>query len=166
MTGSYPWKIDNDFTTIVYITNISDQKAEFVGEVNYQGGHVVLEPRKLNPHETAVFDLRDFRDSQESDSLGNKLPPDVSLGQFKWAVKGITNGKLLLVGRAEMVSRSEAVSSSYSCNDPCPPYYQGDLDPFPPPIVLFLAQRSRQRGRQPFTVAGIATRGPLARLGR
>src|SRR5215470_14292813 len=24
MTGSYPWKTDDDFTTIVYITNISD----------------------------------------------------------------------------------------------------------------------------------------------
>jgi len=136
MTGSYPWQIADDFTTIVYITNISDQQAEFVGEVNYQGGHVLIEPRKLAPRETAVFDLEKFRDEQASDTTGNKLPKEVSLGQFKWAVHGVTNGKLLLIGRAEMVSRSQHVSTSYSCNDPCPPYYQGDLNPFPPPIVL------------------------------
>jgi len=35
-----------------------------------------------------------------------------------------------------LVSRSQQISTSYSCNDPCPPYYQGDLNPFPPPVVL------------------------------
>ncbi|MDX6446514.1 MAG: hypothetical protein QOH71_3588 [Blastocatellia bacterium] len=142
MTGSYPWKITDDFRTVAYITNISDQKAGFVGEINYQGGHVIIDPRELAPGETAVFDLEKFRNDQTSDNTGNKLPREVSLGQFKWAVHGVTNGKLLLIGRAEMVSRSQKISTSYSCNDPCPPYYSGDLDPFPPPTILVSATGS------------------------
>ena len=136
MTGSYPWKITKDYTTVVYITNISDQEAGFVGEINYRGGNFIVDPRKLQPGETAVFDLRKIRDEQVEDSAGRRLPKETSLGQFKWAVRGVTNGKLLLVGRAEMVSRSQQISTSYSCNDPCPPTYDGWLDPFPPPVVF------------------------------
>lgn len=125
-----------NFTTVVYITNISDQEAQFVGEVNSHGTKVALDPRKLRPGETAVFDMQKFRDEQTADGSGNKLSPDVTQGQFKWSIFGVTNGKLLLIGRAEMVSRSQNISSSYSCNDPCPPYLWGFLDPFPPPIII------------------------------
>jgi hypothetical protein len=123
-------------TTVVYITNISDQEAQFVGEVNYEGGKVAIDPRKLRPHETAVFDLQQFSDSQVADGLGNKLPRGATIGQFKWSIFGVTNGKLLLIGRAEMVSRSEHISSSYSCNDPCPPYIVGSIDPLEPYIIV------------------------------
>lgn len=135
MTGSYPWKIVGDYTTLVYVTNISDQEAGFAGEINYGGGRFIYDPRTLRPGETAVFDLRKIRDEQSKDNAGRRLPKEVSLGQFKWAVRGATNGKLLLIGRAEMVSRSQRISTSYSCNDPCPPTYDGWLDPFPPPVV-------------------------------
>ena len=136
MTGSYPWKIADDFTTVVYITNISDQKAEFIGEINYSGGRVVIDPRNLEPGETAVFDMEKVRADQIPDNAGKVVPLEVSLGQFKWTVHGVTNGKLLLIGRAEMVSRSQAISTSYSCNDPCPPFLAGSLDPFLPPVVF------------------------------
>jgi hypothetical protein len=96
----------------------------------------LIDPRKLAPGETAVFDLGKIRADQTPDHAGDTVPHEVSIGQFKWAVHGVTNGKLLLIGRAEMVSRSQNISSSYSCNDPCPPNYQGDLNPFPPPIVI------------------------------
>ena len=128
MTGSYPWKISDDFTTVVYITNISDQKAEFIGQINFDGGHFVIDPRELAPGETAVFDLEKIRHEQETDNAGITIPRDISIGQFKWAIYGVTNGKLLLIGRAEMVSRSQHMSSSYSCNDPCPPYIVGSVD--------------------------------------
>jgi hypothetical protein len=136
MTGSYPWKINNDFTTVVYITNISDQEAQFIGEVNSHGTKVALDPRKLKPGETVVFDMAQFRDSQTPDASGNRLRSDATQGQFKWSIFGVTNGKLLLIGRAEMVSRSQRISTSYSCNDPCPPYLWGYMDPFPPPVVI------------------------------
>jgi hypothetical protein len=137
MTGSYPWKISDDFTTLVYITNISDQKAEFIGQINYDGGHFVIDPRKLAPGETAMFDLEKIRDDQAADNAGAKIPRGASIGQFKWAIHGVTNGKLLLIGRAEMVSRSQNISSSYSCNDPCPPYYFGWMDPLQPILIIY-----------------------------
>ncbi len=136
MTGSYPWKITKDYTTVVYITNISDISAEFVTQINYDGGKFVIDPRKLEPGETAVFDLRKIRDEQAGDNVGRKLPKLMAQGQFKWAVRGDTKGKQVLVGRAEMVSRTQQVSTSYSCNDPCPPSYGADLNPFPPPVVV------------------------------
>jgi hypothetical protein len=136
MTGSYPWKIDDDFTTVAYITNISDQQAEFIGQINFDGGHFVIDPRKLNPGETAVFDFEKIRHDQEADNAGASLPLNASLGQFKWAIHGVTNGKLLLIGRAEMVSRSNHISTSYSCNDPCPPYMVGWLDGLQTPIIV------------------------------
>lgn len=135
MTGSYPWKVTKDYSTVVYVTNITDQQAGFAGEINYSGGNIIIDPRTLEPGETAVFDLRKIRDERKADKSGRTLLPAVSLGQFKWAVRGPTGGKLALIGRAEMVSRSERISTSYSCNDPCPPSYDGWLDPFPPPVV-------------------------------
>lgn len=42
----------------------------------------------------------------------------------------MTNGKVALIGRAEMVSASQRISTSYSCNDPCPPYYVLTVDGF------------------------------------
>jgi hypothetical protein len=131
MTGTYPWKVSDDFTTVVYITNISDQQAEFVTQINYDNGKFIGTPGKLKPGETAVFDLQKIRDQQMKDNAGHPLPKDVSLGQFMWAVRGVTNGKLLLIGRAEMVSRSQHISTSYSCNNPCPPYYVLTVDGFP-----------------------------------
>ncbi len=136
MTGSYPWKVSQDFTTVVYITNITDEPAEFVGEINYSGGHYLLDARKLAPGETAVFDMREVRERQEQNRERQKMAKDKSLGQFKWAVRGDTKGKQVLIGRAEMVSRSQQISTSYSCNDPCPPYYGASINPFPPPIIM------------------------------
>ena len=136
MTGSYPWKVTNDFTTLIYITNVSDQEAEFMGEINYRGGRVIIDPRKLQSGETAVFDMRKVRDEEMADSDGRKVPREVSSGQFKWSVRGETKGKHLLIGRAEMVSRSQRISTSYSCTDPCPPWYGAEMTPYPPPTVF------------------------------
>jgi len=136
MTGSYPWKIDKDYTTVVYVTNISDREAEFVSQINYDGGKFVIDPRKLQPGQTATFDLQKIRDEQVSDNTGRSLPKTASLGQFKWAVRGLTGGKLVLIGRAEMVSRSQRISTSYSCNDPCPPVYFLTIDGFEPIFAL------------------------------
>jgi hypothetical protein len=136
MTGSYPWKVTNDFTTLIYITNVSDQEADFMGEINYRGGRVIIDPRKLQSGETAVFDMRKIRDEEMADSEGRKVPRAASSGQFKWSVRGETKGKHLLIGRAEMVSRSQRISTSYSCTDPCPPFYGAEMNPYPPPTVF------------------------------
>jgi len=112
MTGSYPWKADEGFSTTVYITNITDIQQEFVGQVNFEGGKLTLKPRKLAPGETAEIDLKKLRDEQKTDDLGGKIPGHIRQGQFRWAVHGVTEGKLALIGRAVMKSKSNKIMTS------------------------------------------------------
>src|SRR5207247_1273742 len=125
MTGSYPWKADDEYSTVVYITNITDIPQEFVGQVNFDGGKLVLKPRRLAPGETAEINLKKLRDEQVTDDLHNTIPLTVTQGQFRWATHGRTGHKLALIGRAVMTSRSNSIMSSYSCPDHCPPIYAG-----------------------------------------
>jgi hypothetical protein len=129
MSGVYPWKTSDDFTTIIYITNISDGSAEFVAQIHYDGGKYVLGVRKLAAGETAVFDMKKVIDEQKPDYGKRLLPKNLQLGQFKWLVHGVTGGKIILNGRAEMVSRSQRISTSYSCAPPCTVAVWGGVDP-------------------------------------
>lgn len=136
MTGAYPWKIQDDYKTVVYLTNITDQEAEFVAQINYEGGKFIMSPRKLKAGETAAFDLEKMRNERVTDSEGRSLPKAVSIGQFYWAVRGVTNGKIVLIGRAEMVSRTQQISTSYSCQTDCGLFYDVNLNPFPGTVVI------------------------------
>jgi hypothetical protein len=128
-TGAYPWRLDGDVSTIVSITNVSPLPSEFVVQLNYPGGPYVLNPRKLPANGTAIFDLQKIRDEQIPDRLGHTIPRDLQGGQFRWFIHGADSGRL--IGRAEMLSVSRQISSSYSCNDPCPPMFAGIyMDPW------------------------------------
>ncbi|PYS24349.1 MAG: hypothetical protein DMF72_05905 [Acidobacteria bacterium] len=127
MTGAYPWKIDGDYKSIAYVTNITDEPVEFVAELAYDGGKFTLGPRKLQARETANFDLEKIRDEQMKDVASHALPANVTHGQFKWAIRGASNGKIVLIGRTEMISRAQNVSSSYSCPMDCGPTYECDV---------------------------------------
>jgi hypothetical protein len=129
-TGAYPWRLDGDFSTVVSITNVAPAPSEFVVQINYAGGHYLLDPRKLDAGATARFDLRKIRDEQVPDRDGHTIPRSVEGGQFRWFIHGAGSGRL--IGRAEMLSVSRGVSSSYSCNMPCPPSFDhAQLDPNP-----------------------------------
>jgi IPT/TIG domain-containing protein len=119
MTGAYPWKIGDDYTTIIYITNISAGPASFVAQINYEGSKYIIDPRKLAAGETAIFDMREMIAEQKPDNANRLLPKDALIGQFRWSVHGVTGGKTVLIGRAEMVSRSQQISTSYSCAENC-----------------------------------------------
>ncbi len=85
--------------------------------------------RKLAAGETAVFDMKQVIDEQKPDYGKSLLPKNLQLGQFKWLVHGVTGGKIILNGRAEMVSRSQRISTSYSCAPPCTVGVWGGVDP-------------------------------------
>ncbi len=123
-TGGYPIRIDGDYSTIVSITNVSDKKSEFTAYINYEGGRYIYAARRLEVGETAVFDVRKIRDEQIPDGKGQKLPESFKVGQFRWSIHGGGIGARLL-GRAEVVSRSERVTSSYSCTGCCPSVFAG-----------------------------------------
>jgi hypothetical protein len=112
-TGAYPWRLDHDVTTVVSITNVGTTPSEFVVLINYPGGPYLLDPLKIAAGGTVLFDLRKIRDEQIPDRNGNTIPLSVKGGQFKWFIHG--GGSARLIGRAEMLSDSLGVSSSYSC---------------------------------------------------
>jgi hypothetical protein len=130
MSGAYPWRISDDYTTIIYITNISDEPAKFVAQINFDGGKYVIDPRKLAAGETAVFDMREMIAEQKQDNSNRRLPKDVQIGQFRWRVHGVTGGKTVLNGRAEMVSRTQQISMSYSCAESCLVDARAFFEPF------------------------------------
>ncbi|MBP6820731.1 MAG: Ig-like domain-containing protein [Acidobacteria bacterium] len=129
MTGAYPLKISDDYTTIVYLTNISASPTEFVAQINYDDGKYVLGIRKLAAGETAVFDMKQMIAEQKPDDGNRHLPKSLQSGQFKWVERGTTGGKIVLIGRAEMVSRSQRISTSYSCAENCLASHWGGITP-------------------------------------
>jgi len=118
-TGSYPWRVDNDYSTIVVLTNIGNQPARFQVELRYPGGPYSIKQRELAVGEAASFDLRQIRDEQQPDRIGKILPANLDRGQFHWSLV-VTPGEARIIGRAEVVSRSGRVASSYSCPVCCP----------------------------------------------
>jgi hypothetical protein len=113
-SGSYPWRIDKDYSSIVAISNIGNQPARFQVELRYPGGPYSIKQRELAVGQTAMFDLRQLRDEQQPDRTGKTLPQTLDRGQFHWSVVA-TPGDTRMIGRAEVVSRSGRVTSSYSC---------------------------------------------------
>ena len=126
--GAYPIRLDDDYTTVLSITNVGGQPGKFTMQVNYDGGIYAMFPRQLAPGETAIFDFRKIRNQQIPDSSGRLLPVSFAKGQIKWGIVGGPTTQL--IGRSEVISRNGDVSSSYSCGQCCPPsIWRGDILP-------------------------------------
>jgi hypothetical protein len=118
-TGSYPWRLDGDYNTIVTVTNVIDSVAKFQAWINYPGGSYQFTARELQAGETATFDLRKLRDLGVKDVKGHSLPTYVLGGQFRWSIAQ-GGGETKLNGRAEIASVKANRRSSYSCEVCCP----------------------------------------------
>ena len=118
-TGSYPWRVDEDYTTIVNITNISDHSASFIVDIRYPTGHYFLQVKDVAANGTSTFDLRKLISEQKPDNQGNVIPLSTTGGQFHWSIFGSPPSSKF-IGRSEVVSVSNHVSSSYSCPACCP----------------------------------------------
>ncbi len=123
-TGGYPIRLDGDYSTIISITNVSEVPTEFVAQVNYEGGPYLFNIHKLAAGETTTLDFRKIRDEQIPDWQGHTLPASFTRGQFRWSIHG-GGDAARLTGRAEILSLSKRVSSSYSCQTNCPISAQG-----------------------------------------
>lgn len=119
-TGAYPWRVDDDYKTVVSITNVGDETTQFNVAIHYNGGQYLVNPRDLAAGQTATFNLKQIRDGQIPDSHGNVIPLTVTSGQFRWSLIQKSPGSPHLIGRSEVVSRSGRVSISYSCPMCCP----------------------------------------------
>ena len=111
-TGSYPIRLDDEYTTVVAITNVTDQPGSFSWQINHAGGYYVAGLVEVPPGATRKIDLRQIRDEQKLDVNKHALPLDFKVGQFRWVP---FTPKVRFNGRAEMINVKDRVSSSYSC---------------------------------------------------
>jgi hypothetical protein len=116
--GGFPWKTDDNYTTIVYIKNESDLEREYIAKLTFDGGDYVLRVEKLKPGQTVAVDFKEFRDKQVPDVMGRLIPLEVTQGQASWSMRrGPNKG---MTGRSEQVNIKKGVSSTYACYNCCP----------------------------------------------
>lgn len=122
-TGSYPWRLDGEYSTLVSITNTLAQPTRYRATIKYKGGTYSPNLKELAAGETTLFDLRKIRDEQIPDKDGSVIPGSVTGGQFSWSLIG--GDTLRLIGRAQVISPSSRVSSNFSCPVCCPDSFSG-----------------------------------------
>jgi len=111
--GSYPWRLDNGYTTVVHLKNTLDKEVTALVQLRYEGGTYNPDRIKLAPYETLAIDIRRLRDAQEKDIRGEVMAADVETGQIAWFEEEVGS----LIGRAEVTNLSGAVASSFSCGE-------------------------------------------------
>jgi hypothetical protein len=121
-TGGYPWRLDGNYESHTYITNIGKVRGAFGAFLDPQNGkRYVIDTHFLEPGETAVIDYRKLRDQHEPDRNGLTLPNDVKFGAVQWFPL-FFDGSQHFIGRTEVLDRATGIASSFSCgNCPCSP---------------------------------------------
>ncbi|HXI25834.1 MAG TPA: Ig-like domain-containing protein [Pyrinomonadaceae bacterium] len=114
-TGGYPWYIDGNSSTSVYIKNASDTTQKYFVQINYAGGVYMIGMKTLGGGETVSYDVRTIRDQQIPDSRGRVIPLNISSGQVHWSA----NGDGMMIGRSEQADLVAGTSSNYACMNCC-----------------------------------------------
>lgn len=119
-TGGYPWNVNGDLSTFVYIKNVTDHKQEYMLEILSDGAEQPYRPglKSIEGGQTVMLDIRKLRDEQVPDALGNTIPAGAIRGQIQWSLRGIE--QLPMVGRSEQVDVARRWSFSYACMNCCP----------------------------------------------
>ncbi len=130
-TGGYPWRLDGDTATIVYIKNVTNRAQQYFVQLNYAGadetiaGTYATGLKSLAAGQTMTLDLRALRDEQTPDAQGHTIPLEATHGQLHWSMRGTEN--LVLIGRAEQVDTAHGLATSYACQNCCPDSFIGAL---------------------------------------
>lgn len=121
-TGGYPWSIDGDSSTVVYIKNVTDSPQKFTLDLDFgdggSSGVYATGMRTVEAHQTVALDVRELRDNQVPDTAGRTIPFAATHGQIRWSMHGTKN--LVLIGRVEQVDVAKGIASSYACQNCCP----------------------------------------------
>ncbi|MEJ2080311.1 MAG: IPT/TIG domain-containing protein [Acidobacteriota bacterium] len=120
--GNYPWRVDGDVSTVVYLKNVTSEPRDYTVQFDFDGGSYVVGMDTLDPDETVAIDVRELRDSQRPDVHGTVIPPDASEGQVHWSAQG-EGAQHSMLGRAEYVDAVHGFSSTYACSHCCPDTY-------------------------------------------
>jgi hypothetical protein len=122
-TGGYPWSIEGDSATVVYIKNVTDRPQQYSLQLTFAGGVYAPGLQTVETGQTVALDVRALRDHQVPDAEGRTIPPKVPRGQVSWSVVGAD--RLGLIGRAEQADVVGGLSSSYACVNCCPDSFNG-----------------------------------------
>lgn len=130
-TGGYPWRIEGNSSTIVYLKNTTDRPQDYTFQISYEGGVYVLGMRTIGPRQTVSVDVRALRDQQAPDINGATIPLTAERGQIVWSVRG--PDLLAMLGRSEQVDVVKGVSSNYACMYCCGnSFYAASISPTSP----------------------------------
>ena len=116
-TGGYPWHIEGDSSTLVYIKNTTTQPRQFRMYVMFDGGSYLYPLATVAPSQTTTIDLRSLRDNQVPDMNGSTIPLAATRGQVQWSMTG--GEDKVLIGRSEQVDLDKGISSNYACINCC-----------------------------------------------
>ncbi len=119
--GSYPWRLDNGYATVVHLKNTLGKEVTALVQLRYEGGSYNPDRIKLAPYQTVPIDIRKLRDAQQKDIRGGVMPKDIEDGQVAWFEEEVGS----LIGRAEVANIRGGIASSFSCQTgcQCPPVY-------------------------------------------
>ena len=127
-TGYYPWSIDDNNSSFVYLTNASDQPQQYTMSIRFEGGIYSLGLRSLAPGQSIAFDLRKMRDDKTPDQKGQVLPSNATHGQVHWSLHGLNERKI--IGRVEQANISAGMSITSACGGCCSDsFYDSYNDP-------------------------------------
>jgi hypothetical protein len=127
-TGNYPWSIDDNSATLVYIKNATDTPKRYTMFVTYEGGYWAVGEKEIPGGQTVAYDLRDLRDNQVPNSEGHTIPLTATGGQVHWSIRG--QEIRAMIGRAEQANTSNGTSTTSACGVCCPDNFQfAWLDP-------------------------------------
>jgi len=82
--GSYPWRLDNGYTTVVHLKNTLDKEVTAILQVRYDGGNYNPDRIKLAPYQTVAIDISQLRDGQNKDIRDGVMPKEMESGQVVW----------------------------------------------------------------------------------
>ena len=127
-TGGYPWYIEGDSSTVIYIKNVTDEIQKYRMYLKLTGGDYVFPLTTVAPHQTTVIDVRKLRDTQVPDVNGQTIPAGEKRGQIQWSLTGGVDR--VVIGRSEQVDLVQGISSNYACQNCCPnSFFDGWVTP-------------------------------------
>lgn len=115
-TGGYPWRLDGDYQSRIFISNTSDAPAVFVAQIIVSDiAPYIIGRRTIAPHATQIFDIRKLRDMQIKDERGATIPRSANQGQFIWGLESHRTDSSGLIGRNEVRSDKQLSVANLSC---------------------------------------------------
>lgn len=112
-TGNAPWRIDGDYDTSVIVVNASEDPETYMVRLHYDELDNVSRTHRIVVGATEMYGLRRLRDAGQVGIFPKPLPSDVTHGVAHWSIVG-GSAPAYLVGRAEIISASRHVASSFT----------------------------------------------------